>query len=66
MTGIEQCQCRKARIQRNHITCAMLVWAKLKQVARQTGQTIYQVKFGLLSDYMIAQLKNPSIPMTLV
>jgi hypothetical protein len=65
VTGIEACQCRKARIQRNHIACAMLVWAKLKQVARQTGQTIYQVKFGLLSDYMIAQLKNPSIPMTL-
>ena len=65
VTGIEDCQCRKARIQRNHIACAMLVWAKLKQVARQTGQTIYQVKFGLLSEYMIAQLKNPSIPMSL-
>jgi hypothetical protein len=64
VTGIEQCQCRKARIQRNHIACAMLVWAKLKQVARQTGQTIYHVKFGLLSNYMIAQLKNPTIPMT--
>jgi len=64
VTGIEQCQCRKARIQRNHIACAMLVWAKLKQVARQTGQTIYHVKFGLLSNYMIAQLKNPAIPMT--
>jgi hypothetical protein len=63
VTGIEQCQCRKARIQRNHIACAMLVWARLKQVARQTQQTIYQVKFGLLSDYMIAQLKNPSIQM---
>lgn len=65
VTGIEDCQCRKARIQRNHIACAMLVWAKLKQVARQTRQTIYQVKFGLLSEYMIAQLKNPSILMTL-
>jgi hypothetical protein len=65
VTGLEQCQCRKARIQRNHIACAMLVWAKLKQVARQTGQTIYHVKFGLLSDYMITQLKKPSIPMTL-
>lgn len=65
VTGIEQCQCRKARIQRNHIACAMLVWAKLKQIARQTQQTIYQVKFGLLSEYMIAQLKNPSIIMTL-
>jgi hypothetical protein len=65
VTGIEQCQCRKARIQRNHIACAMLVWAKLKQVARQTGQSIYHVKFGLLSNCMIAQLKNPSIPMSL-
>jgi hypothetical protein len=66
VTGIERCQCRKARIQRNHIACAMLVWARLKQIARQTQQTIYQVKYGLLSDYMIAQLKNPSIQMNLI
>jgi len=25
LTGIEACQCRKARIQRNHIACALLV-----------------------------------------
>ncbi|WP_228055418.1 hypothetical protein [Gloeocapsopsis crepidinum] len=25
LTGVEACQCRKARIQRNHIACAMLV-----------------------------------------
>jgi len=66
VTGIEQCQCRKSRIQPNHIACAMLVWARLKQVARQTQQTIYELKSGLLSDYMIAQLKNPSIHMKLV
>ena len=66
VSGIEQCQCRKARIQRNHIACAMLVWARLKQVARQTRQTIYEVKFGLLSDYMIAQLRNPSVQMKLI
>jgi len=24
LTGIEACQCRKARIQRNHIACAIL------------------------------------------
>ena len=29
-TGLESCQCRKARIQRNHIACAFLVWARLK------------------------------------
>ena len=26
LTGIENCQCRRARIVRNHIGCAMLVW----------------------------------------
>ena len=41
VTGIEQCQCRKARIIRNHIGCAMLVWRRLAQVARDTGRSIY-------------------------
>lgn len=27
LTGLERCQCRKARIQRNHIGCALLVWS---------------------------------------
>jgi hypothetical protein len=34
LTGIEKCQCRKARIQRNHIACAVLVWISLTQLAR--------------------------------
>ena len=29
LTGIEKCQCRKQRIQRNHIACSFLVWAFL-------------------------------------
>jgi len=57
VTGIERCQCRKARIQRNHIGCAILVWVRLKQVAAETAQTIYQVKYGLLDNYMRAQLR---------
>jgi len=65
LTGLEGCQCRKARIIRNHIGCAILVWVRLKQVAHETKQTIYQVKHGLLSDYLIQQLKSPSIRMTL-
>jgi hypothetical protein len=51
LTGIESCQCRKARIQRNHIACAILVWSRLKDIAYKTGQTIYQIKYKLLSDY---------------
>lgn len=65
LTGIEGCQCRKARIVRNHIGCAILVWIRLKQVAHQSQRTIYQVKKGLLSDYLRQQLKSPAIQMTL-
>jgi hypothetical protein len=63
LTGLERCQCRKARIQRNHIGCALLVWIRLKELAIQTGRTVYQLKHGLLDDYLIQQLKNPSIKM---
>ena len=42
LTGLEACQCRKARIQRNHIACALLVWARLKAIAYQSCQTIYR------------------------
>ncbi|HEY9779565.1 MAG TPA: transposase [Leptolyngbyaceae cyanobacterium] len=66
LTGIESCQCRKARLQRNHIACAMLVWVRLKNLAYQTGTTVYQIKHNLLSNYLIQQLKRPSIPMCLV
>jgi len=65
LTGLEGCQCRQARIIRNHIGCAILVWIRLKQVAYETQRTIYQVKHGLLSDYLRQQLKSPAIQMTL-
>ena len=65
LTGLEDCQCRKARIQRNHIACALLVWSRLKTLAYQTSQNVYQLKHGLLHDYLVAQLKNPAIKMLL-
>jgi hypothetical protein len=65
LTGIEGNQCRKARIVRNHIGCAILVWVRLKQVAVETHRTVYQVKHGLLSDYLRQQLKSPSVLMCL-
>ncbi|MHC5674656.1 IS701 family transposase [Nostoc sp.] len=63
LTGIESCQCRKGCIQRNHIACAILVWLRLKDLAYKTGQTIYQIKHGLLSNYLVQQLKRPDVPM---
>jgi len=65
VTGLERCQCRKARIQRNHIGCALLVWIRLKDLATATGRTVYQLKHGLLDDYLTQQLKSPSLKMVL-
>lgn len=65
LSGLEGCQCWLARIVRNHIACAMLVWVRLKQLASQSHQTVYQLKHGLLDDYMYQQLKHPTFPMSL-
>ena len=60
-TGLERCQCRLNRSQRNHIAAAMLVWLSVKELADKTKKTIYQLKQGLLSDYLVQQMRNPSI-----
>ena len=65
LTGLEKCQCRLARIVRNHIGCALLVWIRLATMAYQTGRTIYQVKHGMLQAYLRQQLKSPAINMVL-
>ena len=65
LTGIEGNQCRQARIVRNHIGCAILVWIRLKQVAVETGRTLYRVKHDLLGDYLRQQLKSPTVQMRL-
>ncbi len=63
---METCQCRKARIQRNHIACAILVWSFLKKTARLMGKTIYQLKSKLLSDYLKKELKYPALRLAFV
>lgn len=65
VTGLERCQCRMARIQRHHIGGAFLVWVRLKELAAHTGRTVSQRKHGLLDDYLIQQLKEPSLRMVL-
>jgi hypothetical protein len=34
-------------------------------VATQTDRTVYQLKHGLLDDYLVQQLKHPSLKMVL-
>ena len=65
VTGLEGCQCRLSRALRNHIACSFLVWVHLKRVATELNTNVYQLKFGLLEDYMRQQLKQPDIPMRL-
>jgi hypothetical protein len=60
-TGLEHCQCRLNRSQRNHICASFLVWSCLSQLAHQTQHTIYQLKHGLLSDYLKHQLRQPAL-----
>ena len=65
LTGLEGNQCRRARIVRNHIGCAILVWVRLKQVALETQRTIYRVKHDLLDNYVRSQLKSPTVQIRL-
>jgi hypothetical protein len=65
LTGIEACQCRTARIQRNHIGCAILVWNRLKELAHTAHTTVYQLKQGLLDQYLIQELRHPTLKMVL-
>jgi hypothetical protein len=61
LTGIEKCQCRRQRAQRNHIACAMIVLVCLKRLAVQCKTTAYRLKSELLGEYMRKQLKSPTI-----
>jgi len=65
LTGVEACQARISRIQRNHIACAVLVWIRLIGIARKAGTTIYKLKQNLLSNYLRQELRSPSIRMAL-
>jgi hypothetical protein len=60
--GMERCQCRKARAQKNHIGCAILAWHCLTKLARRLRTNLYALKNGLLSEYMKKELEHPSIP----
>ena len=62
LTGIEQCQCREQRAQRNHFACCYHAGFSLKVIAKKIGKTLYQVKHDLWSDYLRHELRNPRIP----
>lgn len=61
LTGIAKCQCRLNRSQRNHIAAASLVWIRLRELAYGCQTSVYQLKHGLLSEYLRSQLVRPTI-----
>jgi hypothetical protein len=61
LTGTEQCQCRKARSQRNHLACCYLAWLALRLRANSLQRSLYAVQHALFSDYLRAELRQPHI-----
>ena len=61
LTGIEKCQCRTNRSQRNHILYCALVWLFIANVDYQNNVTTYKVKHDLWKDYLTQQLKYPKL-----
>ena len=61
LTGIEACQCRKEIIQRNHIGCAMLVWARLKNLAYQTGRNVYDLWKSQYDEIIVRLFQSPIV-----
>ena len=61
LTGVQACQCRLARSQRNHIALAVRAWTRLKQAACQTKKTVYQLNQWFLDAYMRHELMQPAL-----
>ena len=64
--GIEKCQCRSERAQRNHIGCVILAWNHLTSVARNLMTNIYALKENMLANYMRQELVRPLVSMSAV
>jgi transposase len=62
LTGIEKCQSRKARSQRNHISYCYQAWFALKKKAKEADITVYALRNNLFSEYLKTVLRQPIIP----
>lgn len=60
LTGIEKCQTRLERSQRNHICLSILAWICLKEAALKRGVTMYVQKREPLLAFMAEQWRHPA------
>lgn len=59
LTGVERCQCRDGRSQRNHIGLAFSAWAALKRIARSANVSVYRVKEAFCAQWLALALAEP-------
>lgn len=59
VTGVEKCQARKQRSQRNHINLCIQAWMVMKTAARAMNQSIYEQKNKPLRDYVTERWRHP-------
>jgi putative transposase len=60
-TGIERCQCRAAKAQRNHIGLALRAFVRLESYCFRVGVSWYEAKKNLIRDAIRAYLNFPTI-----
>lgn len=61
ITGIEECQARTARIQRNHFFCCMVAFLALEAKRITEGTSWYESKYLIVKDAIKFYLKSPTI-----
>jgi putative transposase len=60
-TGVERCQVRAERGQRNHIGCAIRAFVRLEYHRFTTGVSWFAAKLGIIRDAVRAYLVNPRL-----
>jgi putative transposase len=60
-TGVERCQVRAERGQRNHIGCAIRAFVRLEWHRFTTGVSWFAAKAGIIRDAVRAYLANPKL-----
>ena len=55
--GLEHCQARTSRAQRNHIVLSVLTWIKQAALRKQFNISFYQQQWNTIKDAIAAQMK---------
>jgi len=64
MTGLEYCQARSQRAQRNHILCSYLAFLALEKWRLETGVSWLHAKVQIVSKAIAQYLAQPFIPLS--